>query len=139
MSNVRAEKRARKKALLKAKKQGVIIDDTVDDPIQLMKNALGNEDKPITVMTTECHEKGAINMDSDGEDNRCADPECVICRSFDKVTGVVDRHLLSEDEKKKLEAADLERQQEEQALEKAEEEEYAETVDFEEITEKEDE
>ena len=88
------------------------------DQLEEFVHALSDGVDPIIHMTTECEEKGVINMDSDGEDNRCTNENCLICRSFDKVQGVVDRHLLTEEAKEERDKQGLAEQQKRQAEEK---------------------
>lgn len=99
------------------------------------------DDNPDPSITIECIDKGTIvlSLDRSAKDERCTNPECITCRGYDAVEGVVDRHLLSEKQKAERDAQALEEQKLRDPegykafLKEKAQDDLAEDVDFEEI------
>lgn len=88
-------------------------------------------------IVVECIEKGAIHIQflKNTKDPRCSNTECIICRSYDSTTGIVDRHLLSEKEKhaRDMEALEEQKKRDPEGYKEFLRNEEIDSVDFEDV------
>jgi len=138
-------RRERDRLLKKAIESGKINpipegEDALKSSLQNMLKAVTvSEENPIVSMTVQCDVNGAIEISPNNDDDeRCSAPSCFVCRQYDVETGVVDRHLLTEEQKAERDALALEEQRKLdpegfKKFKRDEAREEIEVVDFEEI------
>ena len=88
-------------------------DEELKSALSKISDAIDIKKNPDFILTVSCIDKGMIQIgthDMALGDQRCTNKDCVTCRGFDKVKGVVDRHLLSDKDKEIRDAAELARQ-----------------------------
>jgi len=137
----RERDRLLKKAILSGKINPIPEEEgALKDSLQSMLKAVTvSEENPVVSMTVQCDTKGSIEISPNNtEDERCSEESCFVCRQYDVETGVVDRHLLTEEQKLERDALALERQKEldpegYRKFKRDEAREEIEVVDFEEI------
>ena len=123
---------------LKEMRESKELKGTISNFMDALTVTDSNPDPSITI---ECIDKGTIvlSLDRSAKDERCTNPECITCRGYDAVEGVVDRHLLSEKQKAERDAQALEEQKLRDPegykafLKEKAQDDLAEDVDFEEI------